>query len=149
MTIDYFSVMETRWQVRRRDREVLSNVRSSSLGSCILPLNPTLVHHKRHFLVGSSLQFMCECSLWRITIGRYCMPPISTTSKLVMPKETHWSLVAHLIIMFEAERKDFFTLCPAGTVDFDRFWCKDFQQCNFGILHYCNAHHVRHLCTKS
>jgi hypothetical protein len=40
-------------------------------------------------------------------------------------------------------------LCPAGTADFDRPWCKFFELCNFELLHHPNAHHVKYLCAKS
>jgi hypothetical protein len=52
------------------------------------------------------------------------------------------------IITFEVEKK-LFPLCPARTREFNRLWCKNFELCNFGILHHLNAHHVRYLCTKS
>ena len=35
------------------------------------------------------------------------------------------------IIKFEVKRKVFFSMCLAGTSDFDCLWCKIFQLCNF------------------
>jgi hypothetical protein len=51
--------------------------------------------------------------------------------------------------MFEVERKVFFPLCPADSVEFDSLWCNFFELRNFELLHHLNAHHVRYLCTKS
>jgi hypothetical protein len=53
------------------------------------------------------------------------------------------------IITFEVERKVFFPLCSAGTANFDRHLCKNFELSSFEILHHLNAHHVRYMCTKS
>jgi hypothetical protein len=43
----------------------------------------------------------------------------------------------------------FFCLCPAGTADFNRPWCKILELCKFELLHHRNAHHVGYLCAKS
>jgi hypothetical protein len=47
------------------------------------------------------------------------------------------------------EKEVIFLLCPVGTTDFDRLLCKNFELCNFNLLHHLNAYHVRYMCTKS
>jgi hypothetical protein len=42
-------------------------------------------------------------------------------------------------LTFEVERKVFFSLCPAGTADFDRLLCKFFELHNFELLHHLKA----------
>jgi hypothetical protein len=41
-------------------------------------------------------------------------------------------------------KKSFLSFCLAGTTEFDRPLCKNFELHNFGILHHVNAHHVEH-----
>jgi hypothetical protein len=53
------------------------------------------------------------------------------------------------IITFEVQRKAFFHYARLGQQTFDRPWCKNFQLCNFEVLHHHNAHHVWYLCAKS
>jgi hypothetical protein len=42
-------------------------------------------------------------------------------------------------------KKSFFPLYPTWTIDFDRLWYKKIQLRNSGVLHHCNAHHIRYL----